>query len=145
LSTIASRLQRTVRSSAQASGKLLNLTLEGEHTEVDRILLEELTEPLLHLLRNAVAHGIETPEERRDRDKPEQGRIVVKAVREGNHIVLSISDDGAGIDPDRVRAAAVARGLVRDAEEAAALDDESVLELLFRPGFSLAEQVDELA
>jgi chemosensory pili system protein ChpA (sensor histidine kinase/response regulator) len=144
LSTLAPRLQRTVRTVAEQLGKSAELVLEGEATELDKTVLEEMADPLLHLLRNAVDHGIEAPEERRRLGKPERGVVRLRAGHEGSQIVLRIADDGAGLDPERLRAAAVQKGLL-SAAEAAALRDEDLHSLVFLPGFSTAAAVSEVS
>ena len=138
------RLRRTVRGVAQARGKLLDLVLEGEGTEVDKTLLGEMADPLLHLLRNAADHGIEPPEVRRARGKPERGTVWVRVFHEGNQVAIQVADDGAGIDREAVRARAVARGLV-PAAAAEGLGEAELLALPFLPGFSTAEQVSEVS
>jgi chemosensory pili system protein ChpA (sensor histidine kinase/response regulator) len=144
LSTLESRLRRTVRSAADAAGKCVELVLEGETTELDKSVLQQLADPLLHLLRNATDHGIEPPEERLRLGKPEQGRICVRAGHDGGQIVLEISDDGAGIDSERVRTRAIEGGFV-GANEAARFSEEQLYALLFRPGFSTARIVSEVS
>ena len=116
IGTIASRLYRAVRGVAAKRGRAAELVVEGEKTEIDKILLEELTDPLLHLVRNAADHGIESSAERAVRGKPATGTIRLSAAREGNEAVIRVSDDGAGIDVDAVLEKAVARGMVRSRE-----------------------------
>jgi chemosensory pili system protein ChpA (sensor histidine kinase/response regulator) len=144
LSHLASRLRRTVRGIAQAQGKQIEVILEGEDTELDKTVLEELAEPLLHLLRNAADHGIEVPAERLRQGKPEVGVIRVRARHEGSQVAIEIQDDGAGIDRDAVRRQAVSAQLLSP-EQAEQLDDEALLALLFRPGFTTASQVTEVS
>lgn len=144
LSTVAGRLQRTVRVTGERTGKQVNLTLEGFDSELDKTALEQLAGPLEHLLRNAVDHGIEPSEARLAAGKPEAGSIHVEASHEGTQVVLRISDDGAGLDPVRVAEVAVNRGLAT-ADQVAAMDPEAVLAFLFEPGFSTAETVTEIS
>jgi chemosensory pili system protein ChpA (sensor histidine kinase/response regulator) len=144
LATLASRLQRTVRSVADRQGKQVDLVLEGEATELDKTVLEEMADPLLHLLRNAVDHGIESPGARRLKGKPERGTIRLRAFQDGTQVVLQIGDDGAGVDPQAVRAAAVQNGFL-PAGDAAELSDEELLNLVFLPGFSTANEVSEIS
>ncbi|HEX6739357.1 MAG TPA: chemotaxis protein CheA, partial [Vicinamibacteria bacterium] len=135
------RFWRVVRDLGRHTGKRLVLAIEGEGTELDRGILDALDEPLLHLVRNAADHGIESPEERRHAGKPEEGRIVLRASREGNQILVEVADDGRGIDPAAVRQAAAAKGLLAEGE--AALPDEEALQLVFRAGLSTARRVTE--
>ena len=138
------RLPRVVREISALTGKPLDIELSGSEIEVDKIIIEGIYDPLLHLLRNAVDHGIETEEERLAAGKPAKGYIVVRARRAGYRVELEIADDGRGIDPERIRAAAIDRGIV-SAEAAQALTEAEVLELLFAPGFSTARTVTTLS
>src|SRR5947209_269300 len=140
LSTMTQRLYRAPRAVALKQHKEFEFLLEGEETEVDRTVNEEIAGPLLHLMRNAVNHAIETPEVRIQKGKPPAGQIKLSAAYEGNQVVITVRDDGAGIDPDRVRNAAIARGLIREDQR---LDDHDIIELIFRPGFSTAEVLSE--
>lgn len=135
------RFSRVVRDLGRRTGKRLLLRIEGESTELDRGILDALEEPLLHLVRNAADHGIETPEERRAAGKPEEGRIVLRASREGNQVLIEVADDGRGIDAAAVRRAAAARAAPSEAE--APLPDDDVLQLVFQPGLSTAPEVTE--
>ena len=139
-----SKYHRTVRQIAQRLGKEVVLELSGEETELDKVLVEQLDEPLLHLVRNAVDHGIERPDEREAAGKPRAGTLSLSAFHRGNQIVVRLSDDGKGIDPERVREKAVRSGLV-SAEAAAELDAEQVIDLIFHAGFSTREQVSDLS
>ena len=138
------RLPRMVREIAEALGKPVAFVMRGEATEVDKGVADALYEPLLHIVRNAVDHGIEPPERRRAAGKPDVAQLHLDARREGDHVLISISDDGAGIDPARVRASAVARGML-DREAADALDDAQAIQLIFAPGFSTAETVSAIS
>src|SRR3989440_130441 len=140
LSTMTPRLYRAARVVALKQHKEFEFLLEGENTEVDRTVNEEIAGPLMHLMRNAVNHAIETPEARVQKGKPPVGQIKLTAAYEGNQVVITVRDDGAGIDPDRVRNAAIARGLIREDQ---ILDDHDIIELIFRPGFSTAEVLSE--
>ena len=140
LSTMIPRLYRTARAVALKQHKEFEFVLEGQETEVDRTVIEEIAGPLLHLMRNAVNHAIETPEVRLQRGKPAAGQIKLSAAYEGNQVVITVRDDGTGIDPERVRSAAVVRGLIRPDQM---LSDGEVIELIFRPGFSTAEVLSE--
>src|ERR1700730_7868970 len=140
LSTMTPRLYRAARAVALKQHKEFAFMLEGEDTEVDRTVNEEIAGPLLHLMRNAVNHAIETPEVRVEKGKPPAGQIKLTAAYEGNQVVITVRDDGVGIDPDRVRNEAIARGLIRPDQM---LNDSDVIDLIFRPGFSTAEKLSE--
>lgn len=140
LSTMIPRLYRTARAVALKQRKEFEFVLEGQETEVDRTVIEEIAGPLLHLMRNAVNHAIETPEVRAQQGKPPAGQIKLSAAYEGNQVVITVRDDGTGIDPERVRHEAIVRGFVRADQ---ALSDSDVIELIFRPGFSTAEVLSE--
>ncbi|WP_376796678.1 response regulator [Thermogemmatispora sp.] len=140
LSSMIPRLYRAVRSVALKQHKEINFVTEGEDTEVDRTVYEEIAGPLLHLMRNAVNHAIEEPEVRVRKGKPPAGLVKLSASYEGNQVVITVRDDGTGIDPEKVRQAAIARGLIRPDQVLAPSD---VIDLIFRPGFSTAEVVSE--
>ncbi len=140
LSTMIPRLYRTARAVALKQHKEFELVLEGQETEVDRTVIEEIAGPLLHLMRNAVNHALETPEKRLQRGKPSAGQIKLTASYEGNLVVITVRDDGTGIDPERIRNEAINRGLIRPNQ---VLGDNEVVELIFRPGFSTAEVLSE--
>ncbi|HET8905553.1 MAG TPA: response regulator [Ktedonobacterales bacterium] len=140
LQSLVPRLYRAVRGSALRAHKEVDFFVEGVDTEVDRKIFEEVEGPLLHLVRNAINHGIEAPDEREANGKPEAGRILVKAAYEGSQVVISVSDDGAGIDPEKVRAAAVARGLI---DAYTPISEREAIDFIFRPGYSTAESVTE--
>lgn len=140
LSTMSPRLYRAARAVALKQHKDFEFLLEGEETEVDRIVYEELAGPLLHLMRNAINHAIETPEVRVQKGKPPTGQIKLSAAYEGNQVVITVRDDGTGIDPEHVRNAAISRGLIRVDQP---LNENDLIELIFRPGFSTAEVLSE--
>jgi chemosensory pili system protein ChpA (sensor histidine kinase/response regulator) len=144
LATLASRLHRTVRSVAAQQDKQVAFVLEGEDIEVDKTVLEEMADPLLHLLRNAVDHGIEMPAERLSKGKPVQGTVRVHAKYEGTQVVIRITDDGGGVDPEVLRAAAIKGGFVQPGE-AAKLTHSELLTLVFLPGFSTAREISEIS
>lgn len=135
---------RVVRDLARQLGKQCELVLSGEDTEIDKTMIEDLNDPLVHLVRNAVDHGMEGPEERVRLGKPEKGEIRLEARQEGDHILIAISDDGRGMRPEVIRAKAVAKGLI-SAEEANTLDDRQALRLIFLPGFSTKEQATDVS
>jgi chemosensory pili system protein ChpA (sensor histidine kinase/response regulator) len=139
---LAPRLRRIVRQTATELGKRAELQLVGEQSEVDRSVLDRLIAPLEHMLRNAVAHGLETPAEREAAGKPEAGRISVSVAREGSEVVVTVQDDGDGVDVEAVRAKAQRQGLI---PEDAQLDDEQVVQLILESGFSTAGEVSQIA
>ncbi|WP_367290293.1 hybrid sensor histidine kinase/response regulator [Laspinema palackyanum] len=140
----ADRLPRGVRDNAIKFGKQVELQVEGRETLIDKMILEQLTDPMTHLVNNALAHGVETPEERRKKGKPPVGRIVVRAFHQGNQTVISVSDDGAGIDSEKVKAKALQRGLISP-EVSNSMTRLDVYDLLFMPGFSTKDQADDLS
>ena len=136
------KMARLVRDLALQQGKDIQLVLQGEDTELDRTIVEELGDPLIHMIRNSADHGIEPVEQRLAKGKDAAGTITLRAFHQGGFIVIEIKDDGRGLNPDRIRAKAIERGLIR-AEDS--LDEESIFELIFAPGFSTAEQVTDLS
>ncbi|WP_256776864.1 MULTISPECIES: Hpt domain-containing protein [unclassified Stenotrophomonas] len=136
------RLRRVVRQAGQDTGKQVHVTLDGTHGELDRNVLDRMVAPLEHMLRNSVAHGLETPDQRRAAGKPEEGEIAIRLRREGSEIVLEVADDGAGLDREAIRRRAEQRGLI---EADAVLGDAELDAMIFSPGFSTAEQVSQLA
>jgi len=144
IGNLYTRLSRTVRDASKSAGKPIELSLEGAETELDNNLIQYISDPLIHLVRNAVAHGIESPEARRQAGKPEKGHIHVRAYHRGNHIFIEVRDDGRGIDYERVREGAIESGLASPVT-AAELSERELREFLFRPGFSTASSTSELA
>ncbi|MGB0561195.1 MAG: response regulator [Spirulinaceae cyanobacterium] len=140
----ASRLPLAVRRIAPQLNKQANLELEGKETLIDKMILEHLSDPLTHLVNNALTHGIELPEIRLASGKPQVGNIRVSALQQGNQTVISVSDDGAGIDPERVKTKAVQKGLLTVAQ-ASQLDELEIYDLLFHAGFSTKDQADNFA
>jgi chemosensory pili system protein ChpA (sensor histidine kinase/response regulator) len=136
------RLRRVVRQAGQDTGKQVHVTLDGTHGELDRNVLDRMVAPLEHMLRNSVAHGLETPDQRRAAGKPEEGEIAIRLRREGSEIVLEVADDGAGLDREAIRRRAEQRGLI---QADAVLGDAELDAMIFSPGFSTAEQVSQLA
>jgi two-component system chemotaxis sensor kinase CheA len=131
-----------VRDASTQLGKRIRLVLEGEETELDRTVVEEIGDPLVHMIRNAIDHGIEGPDGRLAAGKEPEGTVTLRAYHRGGHVVIEIADDGRGLDPARIRARAVQRGLVAPD---AVLDDRAVFDLIFAPGFSTAETVTDLS
>ena len=138
------RFPRLIRDLAKQCGKEVGLILNGQDTELDKSILDAVAEPLAHLVRNAVDHGIESNQERRKLGKAAKGMIRMNAYHQGNHVVIEVGDDGKGMDPAAIRKKAVEQHLIT-AEEANRLTEPETLELVFRPGFSTAEQVTEIS
>jgi two-component system chemotaxis sensor kinase CheA len=136
------RLRRVVEDAARRTGKEVELTLRGEDTEVDKVMIDALQDPLVHALRNAVDHGIESPEERVARGKPPVGRVMLAASYQAGEVTIEIRDDGRGLVRDKIVARARQRGLCADDVQ---LDDDEILQFIFAPGFSTKEQVDALS
>ncbi|MCA9613570.1 MAG: hybrid sensor histidine kinase/response regulator, partial [Myxococcales bacterium] len=139
-----SRYPRTVRQLAQQLGKEVRLETHGEDVELDKVLVEQLDEPLLHLLRNAIDHGLEAPSTREAAGKPREGLVALSAEHRGSQVVLSLRDDGGGIDTAKVRRRAVERGVVSEAR-AAEMSEDQLADLIFAPGFSTAESVSDVS
>lgn len=139
---IYSKLSRTVRKVARELNKEIELILRGEDTELDKMMVEELTDPLMHIIRNALDHGIEPPDVRVKNGKSPVGRITLNAYQQGNSVVIDVIDDGRGIDPEKVRQVAIKRGLISERD---IIDAQRAYELLFTAGFSTADQVSEIS
>jgi two-component system chemotaxis sensor kinase CheA len=144
IGTIWSKFPRIVRDLALACGKHARLEMEGQDTELDKSIIEAIRDPLTHLVRNAIDHGIETPAERAIRGKPAEGRLALFAFHEGGKVHIEIADDGSGIDPERVRAKALKAQLIT-AEQAERLNHEKLIRLIFLPGFSTADRVTQFS
>lgn len=142
ISYLFNRFPRMVRDTANQLSKKVNLVIEGEETELDRTLLEALSDPLTHLIRNAIDHGIETPEERRRAGKPETGMLTLSAYQAEGRIYIEVSDDGRGIDLERVRQKAIQLGWLSENDQPSR---ETLLDFIFQPGFSTAQQVSDLS
>jgi chemosensory pili system protein ChpA (sensor histidine kinase/response regulator) len=140
--SIVARMERTVRETCRRTGKQAEITIHGQNLQVDTDILQGLTPPLLHMLRNAIDHGIETPEQRQQVDKPAAGQITLRFEQKGSHIHMSLSDDGRGLDVSRIRARALERGLIKPDET---LDEEASWRLILHPGFSTREEVSEIS
>lgn len=140
---VFNRFPRMVRDLAKDLGKEIRFVIEGKETELDRTVIDEIGDPLVHLLRNSIDHGIESSDARRAAGKSSEGFVRLVARHEGNNVIIEVEDDGRGIDPERVRARAVSLGLLNKDSELA--DDNSILNFIFQPGFSTAEQITELS
>ncbi len=144
LGQVFDKLARVVRQISREHDKDIHLVITGAETEVDKLIVEELSDPLMHMIRNAIDHGIESRKTRAARGKPEAGTIALNAYQKGNHVVIEVQDDGAGIDENKVLAQAIKRGLVTE-QESATLLQRDVLAFVFVPGFSTKQDVDELS
>jgi two-component system chemotaxis sensor kinase CheA len=142
--TIFTKFPRMLRDLAKGSGKKIELQMVGEETEIDKSLIEELSDPLIHLIRNSADHGIEQPDVRARAGKPETGTVVLRARHEGDSVLVEIEDDGKGIDPKVIRAKAVEKGIL-SAEKSEQLTDEEAINLIFLPGFSTAQTVTDIS
>jgi two-component system chemotaxis sensor kinase CheA len=138
------RFPRVVRDLARSLKKEIDLEMVGEDTDLDKNLVEALADPLVHLVRNSVDHGIELPDEREAKGKPRRGRVVLSAAQEGDHILLSIADDGKGMDPEVLRQKAVEKGMM-DSDAAARLDSKECFNLIFAPGFSTKTEISDVS
>ncbi|MED3573395.1 chemotaxis protein CheA [Cytobacillus praedii] len=142
--TVFNRFPRMVRQLARDLNKKINLEIIGAETELDRTVIDEIGDPLVHLIRNALDHGVETPEVRKANGKPEEGTVVLKAYHSGNHVFIEIEDDGAGISRDKVLAKALSKGIVTE-QAAASMTDNQVYELILASGFSTAEKISDVS
>ncbi|WP_313798660.1 chemotaxis protein CheA [Cytobacillus sp.] len=142
--TVFNRFPRMVRQLARDLNKKINLEIIGAETELDRTVIDEIGDPLVHLIRNALDHGVETPEVRKANGKPEEGTVVLKAYHSGNHVFIEIEDDGAGISRDKVLAKALSKGIVTE-QAAASMTDSQVYELILASGFSTAEKISDVS
>ena len=142
VSNIFSKMPRMVRDLSQSLGRRVRLQMEGQETELDKSLLEAIKDPLTHAVRNSLDHGIEPPDVRQAAGKDPEGTLTLRAVQEGSHVVIEVSDDGAGIAVEKVRSKAIERGLITP-ERAAQLGERELLQLIFLPGFSTAAAGDQ--
>ena len=141
---VFNKFPRVVRDLSRELGKKVNLIIKGEETELDKSIIEEIGDPLMHMIRNAVDHGIEPPEERVAKGKPEVGTVELKAYNEGNQIVIEISDDGKGMDPEVLKQKALEKGIISE-KEAEMMSDKEAFMLIFKPGFSTAAKVTNVS
>ncbi len=144
VSSVFSRFPRLVRDLSRKSGKEVELIMEGEETELDKSVVEVIGDPLVHLIRNSVDHGVEPEDARRAAGKDLKGRVWLRAYHKGNSVAIEIEDDGKGIDPEKMREVAIRKGIITP-EEARALDDREARELIFAPGFSSAEVITDIS
>ncbi|MCR4434452.1 MAG: chemotaxis protein CheA [Clostridiales bacterium] len=144
IKTIFQKMPRIVRDIAQSTRKKIDLVMEGESTEIDKTIVEQVSDPLVHLVRNAADHGIESPEERLAKGKPETGRLVLRAYNKNKYVYIEIEDDGKGIDPEKIKRKAIEKGFISSAE-AERLNRNQLINLIFLPGFSTAKQITEVS
>jgi len=144
IKTIFQKMPRVVRDIAQSTGKKMELHMEGENTEIDKTIIEQISDPLMHLIRNAADHGIEAPEERLAKGKPETGRVVLRAYNKNKYVFIEIEDDGKGIDAEELKEKAIEKGFITSAD-AEKMSYNQLLNLIFLPGFSTAKQVTEIS
>jgi two-component system chemotaxis sensor kinase CheA len=144
LGQVFDKLSRVVRKISRDAGKEIRLDISGADTELDKLIVEELSDPLMHVIRNCIDHGIERPEVRKELGKPEVGTIEIAAEQRGNHVVITIADDGAGLDEHRLVQKAVERGILAE-EQARELGQREIYNLIFLPGVSTKEVVDEVS
>ncbi len=144
IGTVLNGFPRMVRDLSLKMGKKVNFVVDGQDTEIDRTVIEKIRDPMIHLLRNSVDHGIETPAERLAAGKPEEGTLTLTAFQEHSYIIIVVEDDGRGIDPEKVRSSAVKKGII-SADAASRLSDSEAVELIFAPGFSTAEQTTDVS
>lgn len=142
--SVLSKFERVVRDLSRQQGKNIKLTITGKETELDKTLLEAIRDPLTHLIRNSVDHGVEVPEKRVSNGKPDQGSISIRAYHEGGQVTIEIADDGNGVDPEKILAKAISKELI-SSEKGAVLTKKQILNLIFTPGFSTAEQVTNIS
>ncbi|MBO4400463.1 MAG: chemotaxis protein CheA, partial [Selenomonadaceae bacterium] len=144
VSQVFNRFPRMVRDVTKELNKEINLTIEGEETELDRTVIDEIGDPIMHLLRNSLDHGVEMPDERVAKGKPRVGEVGLIARHEGNNVVIMVTDDGKGIDPDVIRRKAVEKGLYTQ-DEVEKLDDADAVRIIFLPGFSTADKISDIS
>lgn len=141
---VFNKFPRVVRDIARDTGKEIELIISGEETELDKQVIESIGDPLLHMIRNSCDHGVETPDVRVAKGKPRMGTVNLSAYHEGNHVVIEIKDDGAGMDPDKLKRKAVEKGVIT-VDEANSMDDKQAFSLIFKPGFSTADKITNIS
>ncbi len=144
LESVVNRFPRMIRDLTKKLNKKMELTIIGEDTELDRTVIDEIGDPLMHLLRNAADHGLETNEERAAVNKPEKGSIILNAFQEGNNVIIEVKDDGKGIDAQKIKEKAINKGTITR-EQGDAMSDKEIIDLLFRPSFSTAEKISDVS
>ncbi len=141
---VFNKFPRVVRDIARDTGKEIELIISGEETELDKQVIESIGDPLLHMIRNSCDHGVETPEVRAAKGKPKMGTVFLSAYHEGNHVVIEIKDDGAGMDPEKLKRKAIEKGVINN-DEANNMDDKQAFSLIFKAGFSTAEKITNIS
>ena len=141
---VFNKFPRVVRDIARDTGKEIELIISGEETELDKQVIESIGDPLLHMIRNSCDHGVETPDVRVAKGKPRMGTVNLSAYHEGNHVVIEIKDDGAGMDPDKLKRKAIEKGVIT-VDEANSMDDKQAFSLIFKPGFSTADKITNIS
>jgi two-component system chemotaxis sensor kinase CheA len=136
------KMERVLRDTARKAGKQVTLSISGQGAEMDRSMVEQIADPLVHMIRNSVDHGIESPEVRKQKGKPPEGKVRLAAFHEGGNIIVEVADDGKGLDKDAIRRKALAQGLIKESDN---LSDADIHGLIFAPGFSTAAQVTEIS
>ena len=144
IETVVNRFPRMIRDLSKKLNKKMELYMTGEDTELDRTVIDEIGDPLMHLLRNSADHGLESPEERARLGKPEVGSIFLNAYQDGNNVVIEVRDDGAGINIEKVRNKAIEKGTITP-EQAESMTDKEIIEILFRPSFSTSEKITDVS
>ncbi len=144
IGVVWNKLPRVIRDLAAECGKKINIEMEGAETELDKTIIEAIKDPLTHIVRNSCDHGVERPETRQAKGKPAEGLVLLRAFHEGGHVNIEISDDGGGLDPEKLKARAIQKGLIRS-EQAALMTEREAVHLVFMPGFSTAEQVTKIS
>ena len=144
IESVVNRFPRMIRDLSKKLGKEMELIMSGEETELDRTVIDEIGDPLMHMLRNAADHGLESTLDRIQKGKPQMGTIRLDAYQDGNNVTIEVSDDGAGVDVEKVKASAVAKGHITE-EQAEFMSDKEAIDLLFRPAFSTAEKISDVS
>jgi two-component system chemotaxis sensor kinase CheA len=142
LKKVVGKFPRMVRDLSRELGKAVDFAIEGEEIELDRTILTEISDPLMHIIRNSLDHGVEPPEERERKGKPREGQVTLRASRERDHVIIQVEDDGAGLDVEAIKTKAIEKD-VRSPEELETMDDSAIYDLVFHPGFSTADEVTD--
>lgn len=144
IESVVNKFPRMIRDLSRKLNKKMELVMSGEDTELDRTVVDQIGDPLQHLLRNSADHGLESAELRKERGKPETGTIRLNAFQEGNNVIIEVGDDGNGIDTERVKSKAIERGLVTE-EQAEKLTQKEIIDFLFMPSFSMAKTITDIS
>lgn len=144
IKTVFQRMPRVIRDIAHSTGKKMELIMEGEHTEIDKSIIEQISDPLVHIIRNSADHGIETPKERVEKEKPETGKIILRAYNKNKYVFIEVEDDGKGMNAERIKEKAIEKGIISEME-AERMNQSQLINLIFLPGFSMAEKITEVS